>query len=100
MPPADTFERLRRRGFEKSTRLGIAKRRGASFIAIGLRTLNAVYGIAGHGVFVTKLIEQRRQRRQFAPDRAAFFIARLQIFAPGNDMGAGDRPQLFKTDRS
>jgi hypothetical protein len=52
---------------------------------------HAVDGIAGHGVALAEIIEQRGQRRELAPDAGGRQAAGLEVLAPGDDMGARDR---------
>ncbi len=40
------------------------------------------------------MIEQRSQRRELAPDRGGSATTAFQMFAPGEQMRAGDFPKL------
>jgi len=65
---ADTLEGIVGRRIEQLAGLGIAEGRGAAFIVVGHRALDAVDGVAGDRVALAQIIEQGRQRREFAPD--------------------------------
>ena len=90
----DALERVRRRRLQQLARLGVAERRRAAFIAVRHRPLHAVDRIAGDGVALAEVIEQRGQGRELAPDAGGRQLAGLQVLAPGDDMGAGDGAQL------
>ena len=79
---------VRRR--EQRARLVVADRRRRSFLAGHLRAFDAIDGIAGHRVGLAQRLKQRRERRQFAPDRRAAKGAQLQVAAPGQHVGAAD----------
>src|SRR6516165_5388335 len=64
----DTFERVSRRRIEQLARLGIAQRRRRAFIAVCHRPLDAIDRIAGHGIALAEIIEERGQGRELAPD--------------------------------
>ena len=81
-----TLQRVRGRGLQQSAGLCVAQGRGAAFIIIGRRTLYAVHRIAEDGIALTEIIEQRRQRRELAPDTGGLQRAGLHILAPGNHM--------------
>jgi hypothetical protein len=54
--------------FQQRSRLRIAERRRAAFVAVGQGPLNAIDRIAGDGISFAQVIEQRRQRGGFSPD--------------------------------
>ena len=91
---AHALERVRRRRLQQLARLSVAERRRAAFIAIRHWPLHAVHGIAGDGVALAEIIEQRGQRRELAPDAGRRQSAGLQVLAPGDDVSSGDRAQL------
>ena len=91
---AHALERVGRRRFQQLARLTVAKRRRAAFIAIGHRPLDAVDRVAGDGIALAEVIEQRRQRRELAPDRGGLQFAPFQVAAPVDDMGSGNRAQF------
>jgi hypothetical protein len=49
----------------------------------------------GHGVFLAEIFEQRRQRREPVPDRAAVELPPREVVAPGDDMRAGHDAELL-----
>ena len=88
---ADALEGVFGRRIEQLARLGVAERRRLTFVAIGHRPLDAVDRIAGHGIVLTEIVEQGRERRELAADAGGRQRALLEVLAPGDDMGAGDR---------
>jgi hypothetical protein len=66
----------------------IAKRRRLAFAALRPRPFDAFDRVMGDGVLVAEIFEQRRERRQPMPDRAAAKSALRQVVAPGDDVGA------------
>ena len=73
---------------EQLARLVIAERRRLAFAAFRLRPLDAFDRVMGDGVLVAEIFEQRRERRQPVPDRAAAKPAPRQLVAPGDDVRA------------
>ena len=76
-----------RRG-QQLARLMIADRRRLAFAAFRLRPLDAFDRIVGDGVFLAEIFEQRGERREPVPDRAAAKPAPHQVVAPGDDVRA------------
>ena len=95
---AFALERVVWRRFEQLARLRIAERRRAAFVSVRERPFHAIDGIAGDGVALAEVIEQRRQRRQLAPDgggrQRLRQKPRLQILAPGDDVRPRHGAQL------
>ena len=56
---------------EQVARLVVADRRRLAFAAFGLRPLDAFDRVVGDGVLLAEIFEQRGQRREPVPDRAA-----------------------------
>src|SRR5271155_878327 len=79
---------------EQFASLGITESRGAAFIVVGHWALDAVDRVAGDRVALAEIIEQGRQRREFAPDARRGEYARLEVLAPGDNVGASDGAQL------
>jgi hypothetical protein len=94
---AHALQGVSRRGFNQLAHMGIAERRRRTFIAIRHRPLHTVNGVAGHGVALAEIIEQRRQRRELAADAGRGQSARLEVSAPGDDMGAADGTQFRRS---
>ena len=76
-----------RRG-EQLARLMIAERRRLAFAAFRLRPLDAFDRVMGDGVLLAEIFEQRGERREPVPDRAAAKPAPRQLVAPGDDVRA------------
>src|SRR5271154_2605542 len=91
---ADTFEGIVGWRIEQFAGLGITEGRGAAFIVVGHWALDAVDRVAGDRVALAEIIEQGRQRREFAPDAGRGEYARLEVLAPGDNVGASDGAQL------
>ena len=73
---------------EQLARLMIAERRRLAFAAFRLRPLDAFDRVVGDGVLLAEIFEQRGQRREPVPDRAAAKPAPHQVVAPGDDVRA------------
>src|SRR5208283_2866567 len=69
-----------RRG-QQFARLVIAERRRLAFAAFRLRPLDAFDRIVRDGVLLAQMFEQRRQRGEAVPDRAAAKSAPYQVVA-------------------
>ena len=76
-----------RRG-EQFAGLVIAERRRLAFAAFRPRPLDAFDRVMGDGVLLAEIFEQRRERREPVPDRAAAKPAPRQVVAPGDDVRA------------
>ena len=66
----------------------IAERRRLAFAAFRPRPLDAFDRVMGDGVFLAEIFEQRGERREPVPDRAAAEPAPHQVVAPGDDVRA------------
>ena len=66
----------------------IAERRRLAFAAFRLRPLDAFDRVVGDGVLLAEIFEQRGERREPVPDRAAAKPAPHQVVAPGDDVRA------------
>ena len=80
--------RVGRRRRQQLARLVIAERRRLAFAAFRLRPLDAFDRVMGDGVLLAEIFEQRGQRREPVPDRAAAEPAPHQVVAPGDDVRA------------
>jgi hypothetical protein len=76
---APSLQRVRGRGLQQSPGLCIAKRWRTALIIIRSRSLYAVHGIAGYGIALAEIIEERRQGGELAADAGGLQLARLQI---------------------
>ena len=76
------------RRVEQLARLVIAERRRLAFAAFRLRPLDAFDRVMGDGVLLAQIFEQRGERREPVPDRAAAKPAPHQLVAPGDDVRA------------
>ena len=74
----------------------IAERRRLAFAALGARPLDAFDRVVGDGVLVAEIFEQRRQRREAVPDRAAVELAPREVVAPGDDMRPGHDAEFLR----
>ena len=81
-------------GAASSLRLGITEGRGAAFIVVGHWALDAVDRVPGDRVALAQIIEQSRQRGEFASDAGRGEYTRLEVLAPGYDVGTIDGAQL------
>ena len=88
--------RVVRRRRQQLARLMIAERRRLAFAAFRLRPLDAFDRIVGDGVPVAQIFEQRGQRREPVPDRAAAEPAPHQLVAPGDDVRARDGAKFLR----
>jgi hypothetical protein len=75
------------RRFEQFARLVVADRRRLAFAALRARPFDAFDRVVGDGVLVAEIFEQRGERGQPAPDRAAAKPALRQRVAPGDKCG-------------
>ena len=66
----------------------VAERRRLAFAAFRLRPLDAFDRVMGDGVLLAEIFEQRGERREPVPDRAAAKPAPHQLVAPGDDVRA------------
>ena len=82
------LDRVVSRRVQQLARLVIADRRRLAFAAFRLRPLDAFDRVMGDGVFLAEIFEQRGERREPMPDRAAAKPAPRQIVAPGDDVRA------------
>jgi hypothetical protein len=64
------------------------------FVAVRSRAVDAVCRIDGECIVLTEIVEERRQRRQLTANIGGRQLARLQMRAPGNDVGARHAAQL------
>jgi len=76
----------------------IADRRRLAFAGFRLRPFDAFDRVVGHGVFLAQIFEQRRQRREPKPDRAATKLPTHQLVAPGDDVGARHGAEFLRPD--
>ena len=82
------LDRVVLRRVEQLARLVIAERRRLAFAAFRLRPLDAFDRVVGDGVLLAEIFEQRGERREPVPDRAAAKPAPRQLVAPGDDVRA------------
>src|SRR6202034_4507580 len=87
---ADTFESIGGRSVEQLAGLGITARWRAAFVVVGHWPLDAVDGVAGDRVALAEIVEQGRQCRELAANAGRCELAGLEVFAPGDDVGARD----------
>ena len=90
------LHRVRLGGRQQLAGLVVAECRRLAFAALGPRPLHAFHRIVGDGVAVAQVLEQRGERGQPMPDRAAAEAALHQRVAPGDDMGACHRAELLR----
>jgi hypothetical protein len=76
--------------------LGIAQGRGEALIIVGLGALHAIHRIVGHCVVLTQIIKEGRERGEFTSDRRRRQFPPLYVLTPGDDVRAGDDPELFR----
>ena len=88
------LDRVVRRCVQQLARLMVAERRRLAFAAFRLRPLDAFHRVMADGVLLTQIFEQRGERRQPVPDRAAAKPAPHQVVAPGDDVGPRHRAKL------
>ncbi len=88
------FEGIRRGRVEQRPRLSIPDGRRLALVGVARRPLHSPQRIEGHGVPLTQMIEQARQRRQLPPDGGRRVATPLQLLAPGERVGAGHQPEL------
>ena len=74
------------RRIQQLARLVVADRRRLAFAAFRLRPLDAFDRVMGDGIFLAEIFEQRGERREPVPDRAAAKPAPHKIIAPGDDV--------------
>src|SRR5262245_28691678 len=74
----------------------IAERRCLAFAALAPWSLSALDRIVGDGVFVGKIFEQRRERRQAMADRAAFELTTGKVVAPSDNMRPGHNAKFLR----
>ena len=90
------LERVGRRRRQQLARLVIADRRRLAFAAFRLRPLDAFDRVMGDGVLLAQIFEQRGERREPVPDRAAAEPAPHQLVAPGDDVRARHGAKFFR----
>jgi hypothetical protein len=76
----------------------IADRRRLAFAAFRPRPLDAFHWIMGDGVLLAEIFEQRCERREPVPDRAAAKPAARQLVAPGDDARACHGAEFIRPD--
>ena len=81
---------------EQLAGLVVAERRRLAFAALGPGPLDAFDRVVGDGVFLAEILEQRGQRREAVPHRAAARASARQIVAPGDDVGAGHGAEFLR----
>src|SRR3954449_11289234 len=81
---------------EQFARLMIAKGWCLAFAAFRLRPLDAFDRVMRDGVLLAQIFEQRGNRGETVPDRAAAEPAPHQVLAPGDDVRARDDAKLFR----
>ena len=82
------LERIGRRRRQQLARLVVADRRRLAFGGFRLRPLDAFDRIMSDRVPAAQIFEQRSQRREPVPDRAAAETAPRELVAPGDDVRA------------
>src|SRR4051794_15113434 len=80
---------------EQLARLMIAKGWRLAFAAFRLRALDAFDRVMRDGVLLAQIFEQRGNRREPVPDRAAAKPAPHQVVAPGDEMRARDGAEFL-----
>ena len=83
---AHALERILGRRIEKLAGLSVTQRRRRTFVGIGGWPLDPVDGIAGDGVMLAQVIEQRRECRELAADGGRGQLAGLEMLALGDDV--------------
>jgi hypothetical protein len=71
------LQRVRGRGLQQSPRLCVTQCGRAAFVTVRSRALDAVRRIDGDCIALTEIVEERRQRGEFAPDAGGCQLARL-----------------------
>ena len=74
----------------------IAERRRLAFAALRPRPFDAFDRVVGYGVLLAEIFEQRGERGEPMPDRAAAKPAVRQVVAPGDDVRAGHRAEFLR----
>src|SRR3954462_14029462 len=82
---------------EQLARLMIAKSRCLAFAAFRLWPLDAFDRVMRDGVLLAQIFEQRCNRREPVPDRAAAKLAPHQVVAPGDDVRARDDAKFLRS---
>ena len=90
------LDRVGLRRVEQFAGLVIAERRRLAFAAFRPRPLDAFDRVVGHGVPLAEILEQRGERGEPMPGRAAAETAAHQVVAPGDDVRARHRPKFFR----
>ena len=85
---------------QKMPRLGIPERRRLAFIAFDFRSLHTLDRIRRHRILITQVFKEGGEGSQFAPNRGACELAPLEVFAPGEDVCAGDALELLRRRNS
>ena len=85
-PISDALERARGRRFQQFASLHVAERLRAAFVPVGHWPFHSVHRIAGDSVAFAEVIEERRERRELAPNRGRRQTASFHVLAPGNNM--------------
>ena len=76
----------------------VAERRRLAFAGFRFRPLDAFDWVMGDGVPAAQIFEQRGQRREPVPDRAAAKPAPHELVAPGDDVRARDGAKFLRPD--
>jgi hypothetical protein len=97
-PVALALQRVRLRRGQQRACLVIAERPRLAFAAVRLRPLDAFNRVVGDGIFLAETVEQRRERGEPVPDRAAAKPAVRQLVAPDDDVGAGHGAEFLRPD--
>ena len=95
-PVPDALERGFGRRVQQPPRLGVRQRRGQPLGVAGPRPLHPVRRVVADRVLLAQVVEQGRQRRELAADRGRRERPPLQVFAPGDQVGAGDRSEVLR----
>src|SRR5215469_4331946 len=74
----------------------ITERRRLAFAALAPWSLSALDRIVSDSVFIGKIFEQRRERRQAVANRAAFELTTGKVVAPSDDMRSGHNPKFHR----
>ena len=84
-----------RGSIEERPSVPVADGRGLPLVGFGAWALDPSHGVVGDGVALAKVVEEGADSRELAADRGRGERTGLQVFAPGDHVGAGDPPHFL-----
>jgi hypothetical protein len=83
------------RRFQKRTGLAITQGRRFAFVRVGFRAFDSAHRVVSDRIGFAQMIKERSDRGELATDGARSQTAAFEVFAPSDQVGAGDLAHFF-----